>query len=134
MELLKAREAAMARFRPMLRDKGLTEQQWRAMRVLAQYEDIDATELARRALLLPPSLSRILQFLGRERLIERTQDPEDHRRSRFRLTDKGAGLCTAIAPESEKLYAQIEAEFGGRELAQLYALLNRFYSTIAPDE
>ncbi len=124
----------MARFRPMLRDKGLTEQQWRAMRVLAEYEDIDATELARRALLLPPSLSRILQFLERERLIERTQDPEDHRRSRFQLTEKGGRLCTAIAPESEALYAQIEAEFGNQELAQLYSLLNRFYRTIVPHD
>ena len=34
MELLKAREAAMARFRPMLRGHGLTEQQWRCLRVL----------------------------------------------------------------------------------------------------
>jgi homoprotocatechuate degradation regulator HpaR len=134
MELLKAREAAMARFRPMLRDKGLTEQQWRALRVLAQYKDIDATELALRALLLPPSLSRILQFLERERLIERTQDPEDHRRSRFRLTEKGGRVCTAIAPESEKLYAQIEAEFGSRELAQLFALLAKFHETIAVKE
>ena len=34
MELLKAREAAMARFRPMLRSHGLTEQQWRVLRAL----------------------------------------------------------------------------------------------------
>jgi len=34
MELLKAREAAMERFRPMLREHGLTEQQWRVIRAL----------------------------------------------------------------------------------------------------
>ena len=42
MELLKAREAAMARFRPMLRSHGLTEQQWRVIRALAAYQKIDA--------------------------------------------------------------------------------------------
>ena len=52
MELLKAREAAMAKFRPMLRDHGLTEQQWRVIRALADFDRIDASELARRSFLL----------------------------------------------------------------------------------
>ena len=61
MELLKAREAAMSRFRPMLRDHGLTEQQWRVIRALAHYGEIDAGELAQRSFLLAPSLTRILR-------------------------------------------------------------------------
>jgi len=134
MELLKAREAAMARFRPMLRDHGLTEQQWRSIRVLAENKDLDATELARRAMLLPPSLSRILQFLEREQLIGRTQDSRDQRRSLFRLTRKGRSLYEKIAPKSEALYAQIEKEFGSRELARLYELLAKFYETITVTE
>ena len=71
MELLKAREAAMARFRPMLRDHGLTEQQWRVIRALADYDRIDASELARRSFLLAPSLTRILQHLEKEKLVKR---------------------------------------------------------------
>ena len=134
MELLKAREAAMSRFRPMLRDHGLTEQQWRAIRVLAENDGIDATELARRAMLLPPSLSRILQFLERERIIERKQDPRDQRRSMFRLTVKGLSLFERVAPQSEALYRQIEVEFGREELAQLYSLLAKFHTTLAVPE
>ena len=56
MELLKAREAAMSRFRPMLREHGLTEQQWRVIRALADYKEIDAGELAKKSFLLAPSL------------------------------------------------------------------------------
>ena len=67
--------------------------------------------LARRAMLLPPSLSRILQFLERERIIERRQDPRDQRRSLFRLTAKGRSLFEQVAPQSEALYRQIEVEF-----------------------
>ncbi len=35
----------MSRFRPMLRRHGLTEQQWRVIRALAAYQEIDASEL-----------------------------------------------------------------------------------------
>ena len=81
MELLKAREAAMARFRPMLREFGLTEQQWRVIRVLAEYGRIDASELARRSMLLAPSLTRILQFLESQGLVRRLADKGDQRRA-----------------------------------------------------
>ena len=66
MQLLQAREAAMAHFRPMLREHGLTEQQWRVLRVLASEEQLDTGELASRTVLLAPSLSRILQSLESE--------------------------------------------------------------------
>jgi homoprotocatechuate degradation regulator HpaR len=131
MELLKAREAAMSRFRPMLRSHGLTEQQWRVVRVLAEYPNIDASELAQRALLLAPSLSRIFQFLEREKLIRRTVDTRDQRRSLFALTSKGRTLYEIVAPESEELYAQIEAEFGSDKLHALYDLLSQFHESLA---
>lgn len=130
MELLKAREAAMARFRPMLREHGLTEQQWRVVRVLAEYPDIDASELARRALLLAPSLSRIFQFLEREKLVSRLADANDQRRSLFSLTAKGQDLYERVAPESEALYAQIETEFGRERLDKLYVLLSEFHESL----
>ena len=133
MELLKAREAAMARFRPMLRKHGLTEQQWRVLRVLAEYRKIDATELAKRSLLLAPSLSRILQFLEREKLVKRTADTRDQRRSLFAQTKKGQTLYEEIAPESEALYAQIESRFGEEKLDLLYELLSNFYSSVGEE-
>ena len=36
MQLLRAREAVMQRFRPMLHQHGVTEQQWRVIRVLVE--------------------------------------------------------------------------------------------------
>ena len=52
MQLLKAREAAMSRFRPMLRKHGLTEQRWRVIRAIHEHGKIDASELAMRSFLL----------------------------------------------------------------------------------
>lgn len=130
MALLNAREAAMARFRPMLRRHGLTEQQWRVVRLLADRPDLDAGEIARRTLLLAPSLTRILQFLEKRRLVRRAGDSSDQRRAMFALTGKGQSLFDAIAPESEAIYAAIERAYGAERLADLYALLEAFSASL----
>ena len=44
MMLLRAREAVMGRFRPMLRKFDLTEQQWRIIRALSEVEERDASD------------------------------------------------------------------------------------------
>ena len=131
MELLKARESAMARFRPMLRDHGLTEQQWRVIRALAAIDNIDAGELARRSFLLAPSLTRILQHLESEKLVKRSSDANDQRRAVFALTTAGRKLFSVVGPDSEALYTEIEREFGVEKLEMLYDLLADFYQTLS---
>ncbi len=131
MELLKAREAAMARFRPMLREHGLTEQQWRVIRALAAIDKVDAGELARRSFLLAPSLTRILQHLESEKLVKRSSDQHDQRRAVFALTAGGIKLFSKVGPDSEVLYANIEREFGNEKLELLYDLLAEFYQTLS---
>lgn len=130
MELLRAREAAMARFRPVLREHGLTEQQWRVIRALADCDQIDASELARRSFLLAPSLTRILQFLEKQKLVQRMSDSNDQRRSVLRLTPKGKRVFASVGPDSEERYAEIESEFGRERLESLYELLADFYTTM----
>jgi homoprotocatechuate degradation regulator HpaR len=130
MELLKAREAAMARFRPVLREWGLTEQQWRVIRALSEYQPLDASELATRSFLLAPSLTRILKNLEKQGLITRSADSSDQRKQVVSLSSKGQERFDQAAPESEALYAEIEAEFGVDRLELLYELLSEFYTTI----
>lgn len=126
LALLKAREAAMSHFRPMLRAHGLTEQQWRVIRILAAFPDIDASEIVQRSYLLAPSLTRILHYLESEKIIIRMQDETDLRRSYFSLTPKGRRIYTRVAPDSESIYEQMSARFGRDKLAQLYELLAEF--------
>jgi len=132
MELLKAREAAMSRFRPMLRDHGVTEQQWRVIRALHEFEKVDASELAQRSFLLAPSLTRILQRLESDGIVSRKTDDRDQRRSFLVLTKKGREIFASVAPDSEALYAEIEQSFGKERMNDLYELLAEFY--IALDE
>ena len=130
MELLKAREAAMARFRPMLREHGLTEQQWRVIRAMYEYGKVDASELARRSFLLAPSLTRILKFLENKKIVRRSTDTHDQRRTVLVLTRKGKRIYSEVGPDSEALYMEIEKVFGVGKLEALYELLTDFYTTL----
>ena len=124
MALLRAREAVMDRFRRMLRQNGLTEQQWRVIRVLAEHDALEVSQLARHSFLLPPSLSRILKFLSGKGLVLRRTVDTDQRRFEVRLTAAGRRMFQRVAPSSESIYRDIEQVFGHARLEQLYALLS----------
>ena len=101
MSLLRAREAVMTWYRPLLADLDLTEQQWRVIRVLFEVEALEISELARRTSVLPPSMSGILKRLESRNLVIRTPDSEDHRRSRISLAPAAESLMRAAGPRSE---------------------------------
>ena len=125
MALLRARDAAMRIFRPLLAEHDLTDQQWRVLRALAAAEDgLDAGDLADRTSLLAPSLSRILANLESRGLTDRTTHDHDQRRARISLSADGHALVTLVAPSSEAAYNRIEREFGADRLRDLLAELH----------
>lgn len=117
----------MSHFKPVLKQFGLTEQQWRVIRVLAACGQLEASDLARRSMLLAPSLTRILQYLQRESLIIRKVHKNDQRRVLLRLSPEGERLFVEVAPEAEAVYARMEESFGRRRMEKLYELLADFY-------
>lgn len=124
--LLRARESLMRRFRPLLAEHGLTEQQWRVLRVLDDAgESLSVGQIAERAVLLGPSLSRILATLERRDCLQRRNHSGDARRAEIALTTKGQRLVAKIAPRSELAYGEIESELGTDEIRQLEAALER---------
>ncbi len=129
MALMRAREAAMRSFRPLLGEHGLTEQQWRVLRALADATDpLEVGDLIEHTFLLGPSLSRILANLEQRELIERQTASHDHRRAAISLSTDGHRLVRSVAPLSEALYADIEAAIGDTRLSQLHELLEQLAS------
>ena len=120
MALMRAREATMRTFRPMLAEHDLTEQQWRVLRALHDAEaGLDVSEIAGRTFLLGPSLSRILANLERREIVHRGAVDHDGRRARITISDRGRQLVDAVAPRTEYSYAWIENQFGTDRLEQL---------------
>ncbi|SLN70962.1 Transcriptional regulator SlyA [Oceanibacterium hippocampi] len=123
MALLRAREAVMGRFRPMLRDHDLTEQQWRVLRALTTAPEMRAGQLASVSFISMPSLSRILRILDDRGLILRRNEATDLRASLISLADDGAALIARIAPLSEAHYGEITDAYGPEALETLYRML-----------
>ena len=124
MALLKAREAVMVRFRPSLRAHGLTEQQWRVLRIMwVADKRLRPMELSQLTFISMPSLSRLLKTLEGRELIKRGRHVGDQRGSEFGLTPAGHAIVAEIAPHSEETYAEIERLVGSKEIEQLYYVL-----------
>lgn len=121
--LLRARETVMARFRPILAARDVTEQQWRVIRVLGEESPLDATEVAERACVLPPSLTRIIKALEERGLITRGRDAGDGRRICLAIAPAGMSLIREITPETSLIYAGLEARYGQERVERLLDML-----------
>ncbi|MGE0502642.1 MAG: MarR family transcriptional regulator [Rhizobiaceae bacterium] len=123
LALVRAREAVMLPFRNMLRRYGLTEPQFRVMRTVADFADIEMSDLARVAALLMPSLSRIVRELEQRGYMEKLADPVDMRRLHVRLTPRGHRLVECALPDAERIYAEIKKTMGVEKIRLLQGLL-----------
>jgi len=129
--LLQAREAVMTHTRPSLREHGLSDQQWRVLRVLGEHansteeaEGVETGRVAREAFLLGPSLTGVLTRMERDGLIERSRCSQDARRTVVRATKLGLSKVAKLSEAIEAHYAWMESELGKQKLAQLYQLLD----------
>lgn len=130
--LLRARERVMGPIRGVLAGAGITEQQWRVLRVLREDGPQEPTRIAEKACLLLPSLTRILQKLEQKHLIVRNTDPNDRRRQVIRTTSQGAQL---IADNSDATLAKLmefRERLGAEKHEMLLDLLNELYE-LEPD-
>lgn len=133
--LLQAREAVMAHTRPHLRDHGLTDQQWRVLRVLGERQSeggVDAGTIAREAFISAPSLSGVLVRMERDGLVRRFVDARDARRAWIETTPRGRRLVARLSEAIEAHYAMLESSLGVQSLEQLYALLDQLIAVDAP--
>ena len=113
----------MTRFRPMLAAHEINEQQWRVIRVLGEVDALDATEVAIRANILAPSLTRMIKAMTERGLIERARDTSDGRRVILSIAPEGRALLRLVAPDSTAIYRQLEADYGRERTAQLIEML-----------
>ena len=135
--LLEAREAVMAHTRPSLRRHGLSDQQWRVLRVLGEHADesagVETGRVAREAYLLGPSLTGVLARMERDGLIERQRCAQDARRTVVKATPEGLAKVQALSETIEAHYAWMEQELGKTKLMALYELLDGVIALEAQD-
>ncbi len=123
LQLLKAREATMTFFRPLLQENSITEQQWRVLRALRAFGELESKQLADHCCILSPSLTGIIKRLEQQGYITRKKSEEDQRRTLIRLTEKSEVLFKRLSPDVEAKYKKFTDLYGTEKLAVLSQLL-----------
>jgi homoprotocatechuate degradation regulator HpaR len=113
----------MAPIRDMLRASGLTEQQWRVLRILSEFGPQDLTQIARQACLLMPSLSRIIRNLAQNGLVIRASDVNDRRRQTVVISSAGQQLIDDNLLQATQIAANYQDQLGAERYELLLDLL-----------
>jgi homoprotocatechuate degradation regulator HpaR len=122
--LLQSRETLMRRFRPVLNQHGVTEQQWRILRVLVDEDGLEPRQLCERCLISSPSIAGVLMRMEEAGWIQRERMEHDQRRVKVSVTAATKKLGKSIAPLIEREYQELEQQVGVKQLQQVYDALD----------
>lgn len=123
--LLQAREVVLGHFRPLLAQFGLTEQQWRVIRVLHEVHVLEPREICEKCQILSSSLAGVLARMEDTDLVTRSRMRDDQRRVIVRLTPKSRKLFMKLRPLVARQYKLIEQAYGPELIRDLYAVTDR---------
>ena len=112
--LLRARETLMARFRPILAARDMTEQQWRVIRVLGRKaRSTPARSPSAPACWLRASPASSRRLEERALIIARAR-PGDGRRLSLAITAGRHAMIREVTPETQAVYAELEEQLRPR--------------------
>ena len=121
--LIRSREKVMGPIRDMLKASGITEQQWRVLRVLSETGPQDLTQISNKASLLLPSLSRIIRKLLDGGLVVSSINSRDRRRQTVVITPEGQKIIDDNLPQATKIAEELQHHLGTESYEQLLDLL-----------
>jgi homoprotocatechuate degradation regulator HpaR len=123
--LLQVREDIIARFRPILNHFGVTEQQWRILRVLRFREPMEPKEICDVCLFLSPSLAGVLARMEADGLVRKEKVESDLRRVMVFTTERSRALVDEAMPLIAEQYRLLEQFIGAEDAEALYAMLKK---------
>jgi homoprotocatechuate degradation regulator HpaR len=130
--LLQARERVLSHFRPLLNANGVTEQQWRIVRVLYEVPSLEPREIVELCRISSPSLAGVLSRMEELGLVARRRLPLDQRRVRVSLTARARAMAARMAPKIDATYRRIERTIGADFSAHLQQALDQLLATLEP--
>lgn len=128
--LREARSVHKQHLQPYLREVGVTEDQWRVLRVLSKNSEIinsgiDAKNISRKSGIMSSSLTGVLARMERDELITRSRNENDGRFIIVKVTALGLHKAQKIAGITQDYYKALSQAMGEDEMNTLYALLNQ---------
>jgi homoprotocatechuate degradation regulator HpaR len=128
--LLQVRERVISHFRPILNAHGITEQQWRIVRVLLEAPVLEPREIGELCSISSPSLVGVLSRMEQLGFVRRRRDESDQRRVRVSATARARELADSMAPKIEATYRHIETISGAKLMDRLEAVLDELLAAL----
>ena len=114
-----------------VQDLGLFPGQEQLLLLLARDEAHTVGDLAEALKVRPPTVSKTLQRLATQKLVERREHGEDARKSTVHLTKEGARRATTLATRMEAVERDLISELDSKEERRLRKLLRRVAKSLA---
>ncbi|MGF6148926.1 Organic hydroperoxide resistance transcriptional regulator [Kingella potus] len=131
--MLQARDVLLSYLRPIFNGAGITDQQWRIIRLLAENGTMDFQDLSVQACILRPSLTGILNRLEQNGLLIRMKPSNDQRRVFLKLTPRGGRVFEDIRTQVDKCYEDLEQRMTREKMHSLHNLLAEMASLKTQD-
>jgi len=111
---------------------GITTGQYNVLRILkGVYPDgHPRCEIAVRMIERSPDITRLIDRLEKQELVERDRTDKDRRKSITKITKKGLELINNINPELEKLTFKISEKLTIKEARELSKYCEKLYSDL----
>lgn len=114
-----------------VRAYGITRTQWTLLTYLSRYEGVSQTKLAEYMDLAPMTLTRQIDKLEEDGLLDRRQDPQDRRTNLIYLTEKSQPLMNHMHDIAVEAKEAALKNFNHTEREQLRDFLSRVRENMA---
>lgn len=136
LNLLRTADALSRREFALLKQYGLSPNQYNALRILrgAGNDGVTCTEISERLIERDPDVTRLLDRLEARELMRRTRDPRDRRVVRNVITAAGLALLKELDEPTAALVRTQLGHMADRELSTLIRLLERARERAGDDD
>jgi len=125
MLLNRSLDAIMPPYRDLFQEFGVTEQQWRVLRVLWEQKHLTSAQISSLTLLPSPSLVGILDRLERKDLVKRLRSTSDRREINITITNLGRELQSKVMPKVKLIQDQTREKLSPTEWKQINNILKK---------
>jgi DNA-binding MarR family transcriptional regulator len=95
----------------------ITLDQWAVIKTISEAEKANQSYLATATHKDPAAITRMVELLIKNELVQRKEVKADKRAYHVKLTRKGAGLVRRLSPVVEKIYADALQDVSDRDLS-----------------
>ena len=119
-----------------LTSEGVSLDQWRILKVISQHGGLAMREIAGMLSFHHPTLTKIVDRMVTDALVYRVPDPDDRRKIRIFLSEKGKAALEQQNERVSQHQGKVEDQYGTDQMQKLRAMLESFIAkgTVAEDD